>query len=506
MSRKLVCVLSLAILLALASNGWAIDKWWNQDIGTTGGSATENKGKFAVVGDGADIWNAADGFQFVYKKLVGDGSMTARVVSQQATNEWAKAGVMIRETLEPGSKHCFMAFTALASHGVAFQNRTRTNSGTCYTASTDPGTINASLAYGLPFWVRIVREGEQLSGYISKDGANWTLVPPSTASDGSPNPQTNDMTDPLYIGLAVTSHSAGIYCTAEFDNISFTGNVIDKIPQVKAFKPVPADGTIGVAMPLLQWSQGETAQLHDVYLGTSPDLTAANLVASHQPIPMFFAAQGFHPGVTYYWRVDEIDKDGVTVYKGDVWSFMAQAAIAYYPTPADKANDISPATSLTWMPAAAAAKHRLYLSDSLDAVKNATTGADKGFVDGTTFAPATALESLKTYYWRVDETIAGAGVKAGPVWSFTTTLPVDDFESYTDDEGKRIYETWADGWVNSTGSMVGYRWRRLPSRPSSMAASSRCRWTTTTSRRRSAARPSRSSHRRRIGRWAESIP
>jgi hypothetical protein len=33
---------------------------------------------------------------------------------------------------------------------------------------------------------------------------------------------------------------------------------------------------------------------------------------------------------------------------------------------------------------------------------------------------------------------------------------VDDFESYTDDEGSRIYETWIDGWTNGTGSTVGY--------------------------------------------------
>jgi hypothetical protein len=65
------------------------------------------------------------------------------------------------------------------------------------------------------------------------------------------------------------------------------------------------------------------------------------------------------------------------------------------------------------------------------------------------------LESLTTYYWRVDETVVGGAVKTGPVWSFTTCLPVDDFESYTDDEGSRIYETWVDGWTNGTGSTVG---------------------------------------------------
>jgi len=50
-------------------------------------------------------------------------------------------------------------------------------------------------------------------------------------------------------------------------------------------------------------------------------------------------------------------------------------------------------------------------------------------------------------------------VRTGPVWSFTTYLPVDDFESYNDEENKgtRIYETWIDGWAdNSSGSTVGY--------------------------------------------------
>ncbi len=52
--------------------------------------------------------------------------------------------------------------------------------------------------------------------------------------------------------------------------------------------------------------------------------------------------------------------------------------------------------------------------------------------------------------------LGDGAVKTGPLWSFTTIVPVDDFESYTDAEGSRIYETWVDGWTNSTGSTVGY--------------------------------------------------
>jgi hypothetical protein len=107
------------------------------------------------------------------------------------------------------------------------------------------------------------------------------------------------------------------------------------------------------------------------------------------------------------------------------------------------------------MAPAGTTQHHLYLGDSLEAVTQGVAGADKGVLTEATFA-LTGLESLTTYYWRVDETVAGGTVKTGPVWSFATTLPVEDFESYTDDEGSRIYEAWVDGWTNSTGSTVGY--------------------------------------------------
>jgi len=223
---------------------------------------------------------------------------------------------------------------------------------------------------------------------------------------------------------------------------------------LQAQAPDPANGAVGVAMPLLRWSKGETAMLHNLYLGTSPNLTDADLKMSRQPLTMYYHVQGLEAGATYYWRVDEIEKDGVTVHTGNVWTFVTQALTAYYPAPVDKADAVPAGAMLTWMPGVGAAKHHVYFGTNLDAVTQGTADADKGEVTETTFAPG-ALEPLATYYWRVDEVLA-SGVKAGPVWSFTTTLSVDDFESYKDDEGSRIYETWIDGWTNGTGSTAGY--------------------------------------------------
>jgi hypothetical protein len=153
--------------------------------------------------------------------------------------------------------------------------------------------------------------------------------------------------------------------------------------------------------------------------------------------------------------VDEIAVDGKTVCPGNVWSFTAQALTAYRPDPADGASATSPAATLTWMPGVSATKHHVYFSESLEAVQQGAAEVDKGTLTETRFAPGT-LESLRTYYWRVDEIGAADSVKIGPVWSFTTYLPVDDFESYTDDLGSAIFDAWIDGWTNNTGSTVGY--------------------------------------------------
>ena len=220
-----------------------------------------------------------------------------------------------------------------------------------------------------------------------------------------------------------------------------------------AYAPQPADGEIGVAMPLLNWTKGDGAVFHNVYLAATPDLTEADLVAAKAVFPMYYHTPGLVPGGIYYWRVDEVGIDGQVV-TGPVWNFVMQAETAYYPTPADGSMDAFPSTELTWQAGVAAMKHHVYFGDDRDSVSQGAAGTDQGETSDTTFTPP-ALEAVTTYYWRVDEIGLGDVVKSGPVWSFTTNLPVDDFESYTDDEGSRIYEAWIDGWTNNTGSLVG---------------------------------------------------
>jgi regulation of enolase protein 1 (concanavalin A-like superfamily) len=148
-----------------------------------------------------DIWDSADEFHYVYQPVSGDVTVIARVASIQNTNPWAKAGVMIRESLAAGSKNAMMELTP--GNGVSFQRRLATNG---------PSTSVHGAMVSAPYWVKLVRSGNVLSGSASSDGVNWTVVGTDTVS----------MTASVYVGLAVTSHSDGVLATASLTNVSVT--------------------------------------------------------------------------------------------------------------------------------------------------------------------------------------------------------------------------------------------------------------------------------------------
>jgi hypothetical protein len=174
--------------------------WSNADVGAVGapGWWRPTTSGIRVAGAGADVWGTADAFHFVWVPLAGDGEIVARVASVQNVHAWTKAGVMIRESLEPGSPHAFMLVSS--AKGYAFQRRV-TRDG--ISASTAAGTGIA------PQWVMLRRRGNVLSAFRSVDGLTWIMA-------GS---QTIVMQQRVLVGLAVSSHVPGVTSQAVFDNI-----------------------------------------------------------------------------------------------------------------------------------------------------------------------------------------------------------------------------------------------------------------------------------------------
>lgn len=180
---------------------------------------TSANGHSVISSTGGDTWGTSDYFRFVYLRLSGDGSITARVNSISNAADWSKAGVMIRESLNPASQHGYMAVTP--SGRRAFQNRALT-AGDSVSAHSDAGKVV------LPFWVRLERKGTQITGYYSPDGKTWTKQPDTenTGSDNSPNPQTVTMIADVLVGLGVASNNSGAgACVADFSDVVTTGSV-----------------------------------------------------------------------------------------------------------------------------------------------------------------------------------------------------------------------------------------------------------------------------------------
>ncbi|MFC1793766.1 hypothetical protein ACFL3Q_09300, partial [Planctomycetota bacterium] len=173
-----------------------------------------------MTASGADIWNAADEFHFAYKMLTGTGSIVARVESVDNTDPWAKVGVMIRETLDTGSKFAAVYITpananGTATNGCRFQARTDTD----IDATSDTGVATAEqMAIVAPYWVKLERDitGNFRASY-SANGSTWQQM--------SWNPQNISMSSNVYIGLVLTGHNTAATCEAKFSNVTITGTV-----------------------------------------------------------------------------------------------------------------------------------------------------------------------------------------------------------------------------------------------------------------------------------------
>jgi hypothetical protein len=240
----------------------------------------------------------------------------------------------------------------------------------------------------------------------------------------------------------------------------------------RAFALDPQESATDVSRrPVLRWMGGGPEFRQDVYLG---DEAVAVAEATSATPGVYRTRQGpetstHDPGVlewgrTYYWRVDEIRSDDPAGGpKGTVWSFRTTDCIKS-PQPPDAGADVVQPIILSWAAGEPGLQYDVYLGENAVQVAGATRqtpGIYRGRQSsGTTAYAAGDLKLNTMYYWRIDG-VDPAGPQSpwtGTVWGFTTGIGlavVDDFESYTDEEGGRIYETWIDGWANGTGSTVG---------------------------------------------------
>jgi hypothetical protein len=217
--------------------------WSCNDIGgaTPAGGQNVASGVWTVQGGGGDIWNVSDQFRFLSKPATADGTISAKVTAQQATDPYAKAGVMVRGSIDPGSP--YYAVMVTPAHGLAVQWR-----------ATQGGTSSLLTAPGaVPTWLRVARWTDRTgaspvtyySALTSADGATWTTVPGSAVALALPSS--------FLEGVAVTSHNTSLLSKVKLQHVGIAAKSTEP-PGVCSAKFTCAD--IGGATPAGTQTQG----------------------------------------------------------------------------------------------------------------------------------------------------------------------------------------------------------------------------------------------------------
>ena len=288
--------------------------WTDQDLGTVGfaGSASScNGNSFVVQGSGADIWGAADAFNFASDAFSGNTSLAARVVSVEAIDPWTKAGLMFRNDTTAGS--AFVDLFATPGNGVNLQWRS-TSGGQCSTTSSANLTA--------PLWLKLVRSGSTFIGYYSTDGTNWSSAGNATVTMTS-----------LLGGLEVTAHNNSYLATTIFDHVCT--NV--------AMAPSGLTATAGSQQVALTWNTDPAAIGYNVKCSAVPG-GPYSVVAANVPATTYTVTR-LANGTPYYFVVSTVNPLGESANSSQV------VAIPAPPTPpVIGATQTSTNVVLSWQP------------------------------------------------------------------------------------------------------------------------------------------------------------
>jgi hypothetical protein len=215
-------------------------------------------GIFELWGCGSDVWGTADHFAYLYRLAPeGDFSFTAELVGFPASgNNWAKAGLMIREGTADGGFN-------QSSRNVVMHSQREFSPGNVHWRGAWRPALGTSVSdtyavtgpeYFYPQWQRIAREGNAIRGYVSEDGINWTEYLEVYTGEWLDGEIGSEL--PLYVGMWVTSHIVtSSDARATFANVELVAGEIPEPSDLELFWET--DG----ANLILRWAAGTGATL-----------------------------------------------------------------------------------------------------------------------------------------------------------------------------------------------------------------------------------------------------
>lgn len=189
--------------------------WLESALGSGSGKLYYHRQTFTIDGKGSNIGDTSDHGYYIYKNLTGDVEIIARIYSVQNIHASTKAGVMIRESIDPKAKFVYMQRNPAMN--ISFEYRmTNNNKAVTYPCS------HTSLD-SVPVYLKIKREGDLFTGMYSTDGTHYIQAGKVTIS----------MAEKVMLGLAVTSHDPEQFACAGMDKVITSQSVNNVWPDKK---------------------------------------------------------------------------------------------------------------------------------------------------------------------------------------------------------------------------------------------------------------------------------
>ena len=174
----------------------------NTDVGTVlhPGSVDYDAANhsYTISGSGENMWSTTDAFQFVWKKISGDVTLTADIAFLTKTgNEHKKAVLILRQNLDADSVYADVALHASGLTSLQFRD--------------EKGAVTREIQSNIsaPRRLRIAKRGDYVYMSLESDkelkpAGGWLRIP---------------LQGEFYVGLGVCSHDKDVVEKAVFSNV-----------------------------------------------------------------------------------------------------------------------------------------------------------------------------------------------------------------------------------------------------------------------------------------------
>ena len=246
--------------------------------GQLGNTVAVDDDGFDIFSSGATQWSNYDETDYVWIEADGNFDISAQVVYQDFSSQWARAGLMAREALDEDRPSTgnpqnedpegFSIYTtahtnpphdfegdgsAIGGGNNNYENNRRTIQGGASAGGGNRGDIGFVYPDN---WVRLVRDGDTITSWVSEDGENWNAMNEGITFES--------LASPIHIGPSYSSESgnaapflSGKVTMAQIRNVQW---------EITPFEP----GQVDVGPEDTEISANDTLMLSVSGSGSSP--------------------------------------------------------------------------------------------------------------------------------------------------------------------------------------------------------------------------------------------